>query len=163
MKSIRNTLLLSLALGLFTPYVLGDDLSSFLNQAQNVLEEKNIDINNLKKEDLKKLDVSDLNKLKGNSTQIETLVKLCSGKNAAMCAAAGEYYLKHKESIDKALVYLDKACQFKSGEVCAKIAEYYLKGESGIPQNLSKAKEYYEKACSLGIGSSCEGLKSLFK
>ena len=71
---------------------------------------------------------------------------------AQSCATAGFVYLfGDGTQIDYKLAksYFEKSCEMQNFYGCSMLSVMYRDGKS-VEQNLSKAKEYHDKACNLG-------------
>ncbi len=65
-------------------------------------------------------------------------------------------------SYPKAIEYYKIACDLKSAHACLAISNIYLKyakNGTNIAQNLTIAKQYAGKACSLGLQNGCDVYK----
>ncbi|GAA7204693.1 hypothetical protein HpBGD72_01100 [Helicobacter pylori] len=60
----------------------------------------------------------------------------------------------------KLFQYLSKACELNSGNGRSFLGDLYRSGD-GVKQNLTKAAQFYSKACKLGAQKACEMLKIL--
>ena len=69
----------------------------------------------------------------------------------------GSYVRKDAKRANNAFA---QACNLNYGEACFLLA---LDHEVGIesPQNITKAKEFYSKACDLGLKDACTGYANL--
>lgn len=98
----------------------------------------------------------------------EYYVKACSTAKAtrygAACANAG-YQLMNGRGIAKDLVKayasFELACSLDEPRGCANLGSFYEKGEGGKPQDLTKARQYYEHGCKGGNKWGCDQVKRL--
>ncbi|GAA7180060.1 hypothetical protein HpCK102_09730 [Helicobacter pylori] len=65
-----------------------------------------------------------------------------------------------KQDFFKARKYFEKACDLKYGGGCSALGMLYEYGQ-GVEKNLTKAAQFYSKACKLGLQKECEMLKEL--
>ncbi|GAA7517571.1 hypothetical protein MMM110_02990 [Helicobacter pylori] len=65
-----------------------------------------------------------------------------------------------KQDFFKARKYFEKACDLKYGGGCGALGMLYEYGQ-GVEKNLTKAAQFYSKACKLGNQKACEILKEL--
>ncbi|GAA8267318.1 hypothetical protein HpNP113_01140 [Helicobacter pylori] len=65
-----------------------------------------------------------------------------------------------KQDFFKARKYFEKACDLKYGGGCGALGMLYEYGQ-GVEKNLTKAAQFYSKACKLGDQKACEILKEL--
>ena len=60
----------------------------------------------------------------------------------------------------EAFPFCQKACNLNNGLACSALGVLYDAGH-GVRQNLQTAKEYYGKACDLGLQISCDAYRRL--
>ncbi|GAA7163858.1 hypothetical protein HpBGD52_06330 [Helicobacter pylori] len=65
-----------------------------------------------------------------------------------------------KQDFFKARKYFEKACDLKYGGGCGALGMLYEYGQ-GVEKDLTKATQFYSKACKLGLQKACEILKEL--
>ncbi|GAA7099954.1 hypothetical protein HpBGD16_01070 [Helicobacter pylori] len=65
-----------------------------------------------------------------------------------------------KQDFFKARKYFEKACDLKYGGGCGALGMLYEYGQV-VEKNLTKAAQFYSKACKLGLQKACEILKEL--
>ncbi|GAA8926925.1 hypothetical protein SLK231_01090 [Helicobacter pylori] len=65
-----------------------------------------------------------------------------------------------KQDFSKAKGYFEKACDLNNSFGCSALGMLYEYGQ-GVEKNLTKAAQFYSKACKLGLQEACEILKEL--
>ena len=66
-----------------------------------------------------------------------------------------------KKDLNLTKSYYEKSCEMQFGSGCSLLGVMYQGGIGGVPQNLSKAKELFGKACEFGEQKGCDGYKEL--
>ncbi|GAA7370258.1 hypothetical protein MM0343_02420 [Helicobacter pylori] len=65
-----------------------------------------------------------------------------------------------KQDFSKAKGYFEKVCDLNNGGGCGNLGVLYQNGQ-GVEKDLTKAAQFYSKACKLGSQKACEILKEL--
>ncbi|UOR71686.1 sel1 repeat family protein [Helicobacter pylori] len=65
-----------------------------------------------------------------------------------------------KQDFSKARKYFERACGLNNGGGCGALEALYNDGE-GVEKNLTRATQFYSKACKLEFQLACEMLKEL--
>ena len=60
----------------------------------------------------------------------------------------------------QAINSLEKSCSLNDGMGCGRLGRLYVKG-LGVKQNKKISKEYYGKACDLGLQEGCDEYRKL--
>ncbi|MBO4575978.1 MAG: sel1 repeat family protein, partial [Neisseriaceae bacterium] len=94
----------------------------------------------------------DINDISGT----KLLEKACNGNVADACFSLG----RGAWDTIQATKFYEKACNLGHGSSCYDLGQLYQNG-SGIRHNNSTAKEYYGKACDLGLQQGCDWYKKL--
>ena len=98
------------------------------------------------------------------SKALQYYKKACGLGNAKSCAMVGVYYDLGeivKKDLNLTKSYYEKSCEMQFGSGCSLLGVMYQGGIGGVPQNLSKAKELFGKACEFGEQKGCDGYKEL--
>lgn len=75
--------------------------------------------------------------------------------NAKMCADLGDYYYRNNKDFFSAKDYYEIACNAKNDYACYRLGYLYENG-IGVRQDISKAFDFHNQACILGLQVSCE-------
>ena len=60
-----------------------------------------------------------------------------------------------RNQYSEAFTFCQKACNLNEGSGCFALGYFYMDGV-GVRQNYQTAKEYYRKACDLGVQEGCD-------
>lgn len=96
---------------------------------------------------------------KDNARAIELETKACDGNNPYGCNNLGFIEQTNKDYVSAA-THLTLACAGSNPNGCASLAFQY-EGGLGVPKDLSKAKQLYNRGCKLGYQWACEQFKRL--